>query len=78
MTDLNKLKTFANTVIQAALEGGNWDGCEIQELAEELGLLEGVKVTEPCGEECGCCELDAWPTTCYRKTDLLKLSAGQP
>ncbi len=61
---------FAREIIAGALEGGNFDGAEIQELAHEKGLLLLYDATESCGEGCGCVEY-GFPSQCYRMTALL-------
>jgi hypothetical protein len=58
-------------------QGGDWcggiDGEEMQDKAEELGLIEPYTATEPCCDYCMCAEIDAdFPVTCYRYTDLMK------
>lgn len=48
-------------------EMGDLDGASIQDKLGELGLLERVPVTEPCGERCSCAEyVDEWPAQCLR------------
>lgn len=72
------LRAFA----QKALAG--WpecsvDGFELQDLAEEYGLIEkkNPPPTEPCGENCACVEYYGsgdWSNedvSCYRRTPLL-------
>lgn len=51
-----------------------WEGCNLQDLAEDLGIIRGHKVVEPCGSEhCFClwsCD-DGDVGTCYRPTGVL-------
>lgn len=49
---------------------GDVDGGSIQDKAIELGLLEAIKVSQPCGELCRCAEYDDFPQTCLRLTPL--------
>ena len=49
------------------------DGGDIQDKAVELGLLEGVKVTESCGENCNCAEYGDFPLTCFRLSAKAKV-----
>lgn len=66
------LSTFAKEVIYGALEGGSFDGADIQEIAVNHGLLKIETRTEECGEVCACREY-GFPSECYRKSDLLEL-----
>lgn len=63
----------------ALLELGRWcllthcdsdccdvDGSALQDKAEQLGLLERVTVSEPCGEACVCAEVAVFPQICIR------------
>jgi len=46
---------------------GDLDGGDLQEKAEDLGLLVRVVMEEPCGEFCHCAEyVDEWPVHCLR------------
>lgn len=71
MTDLEKLRAFAQFVLEDWPEGEP-DEFELQDKAIEYGLLEGHMATEPCGENCWCESYDGkFPLTCYRKSKLL-------
>ena len=48
---------------------GDVDAGSLQDEAERLGVLERVHVTEPCGENCACAEIDDFPQECLRPTD---------
>ena len=75
MTDIEqKLIAFARWAIEEhRSELGDLEGGSIQDKLEDLGLLERVKVTEPCGEHCRCAEYtDDWPTSCLRMLDGAK------
>lgn len=62
---------FANELISGALEGGDFSGADIQELAVKHGLLREERREEACREEgCACAEY-GFPTECYRKTAAL-------
>jgi hypothetical protein len=70
-----KLRGFSREIIDC--HTGSLDGCEIEDLGVEYGLLDRVEATETCkpydehGEtECGCAEY-GFPITCYRRTALL-------
>lgn len=66
------LASFAKEMIDAAFEGGSFDGSEIQEIAVKHGLLKIENRTEECDEVCACRE-PGFPSECYRKTDLIAL-----
>jgi len=68
----SKLIAFARWAIEAHREDScDLDGGSIQDKLEELGLLERVRVTKPCGEHCACAEYvgDDFPTDCLRLVD---------
>ena len=64
------LEEFFRRCWDAAREGSEPDGSDIQDWGEELGLLLRVTATEPCGEGCYCDEYTGsdFPTDCYRPT----------
>lgn len=63
-----KLIQFAKEIIDEALQGGSYDGGDIQDLAVDYGLLKPTEATESCGNNCYCAEeFGEWPITCYRK-----------
>lgn len=66
------LAEFFRRAWETASEGRELDGSQIQEWGEQLGLLRGIEVTEPCGDGCNCDEMTGgdFPMTCYRPTDL--------
>ena len=69
-----KLIEFAQWVIhEHRSEIGDIDGGDLQDKLEELGLLERVRVTEPCGEYCRCVEYDDFPQECLRLVEGVKL-----
>jgi hypothetical protein len=71
MSEINKLRAFAQAILDDFPDSAP-DGFEIQELAEQHGLLEPVEVTKPCHDEfCSCAEVGDFPMQCYRKTKLL-------
>lgn len=48
-------------------ERGDWDGGEIQDVAEKHGVLIRTTVTEPCDpEHCVCAEYGEFPLECFR------------
>ena len=72
MTDLEKLRAFAQFVLEDWPESGPKDDFDIQDKAIEIGLLEGHEATEPCGENCWCEEYHGdFPVTCYQRTKVL-------
>lgn len=76
--DVTALRAFANDVFGDWPDGGGVDGCELQELAVDHGLLIGRMVDEPCGEECWCASeagRDEFPLECFRRTSRL---TGKP
>ncbi len=75
MTDIEKkLVAFAQWVIaEHRCAFGDVDGGSIQDKLEELGILQPVRVSEPCGEFCMCVEYEAeFPTDCLRLVDGVK------
>ena len=64
-------QSFAEEVVSAALEGGSFDGADIQKLAVKHGLLKLQTMNARCGDNCACAEIDDFPLGCYRKTELL-------
>ncbi len=72
-TPEDRLRAFVLALFEACdwPKGGDIDGCQFQDLAEEHGLLEVRLMRFKCGDECYCNELGALPTSCYRKTSLL-------
>ncbi|HGN1373519.1 TPA: hypothetical protein ACKRRJ_006506, partial [Pseudomonas aeruginosa] len=66
-----KLAAFAQEIISGALEGGSFDGADIQESAERHGLIAKHVMNEPCRgpeEYCACAWSTSFPTECYRIT----------
>lgn len=56
---------FAVEILRGALEGGNFDGGDIQEMGVRHGLLFPEHRTERCGEYCECAEY-GFPVECFR------------
>ncbi|MBO2925964.1 hypothetical protein [Metapseudomonas otitidis] len=56
---------FAVEILRGALEGGNFDGGDIQEMGVRYGLLFPEHRTERCGEYCECAEY-GFPVECFR------------
>lgn len=72
MTDLEKLRGFANDILENFQEG-DLDGGDRQEMAIRWELLEPKLMPGPCSEACSCADCDVeFPALCYRKTALLK------
>ncbi len=70
-----KLAAFAQEIISGALEGGSFDGADIQESAERHGLIAKHVMNEPCRgpeEYCACAWSTSFPTECYRITAELR------
>ncbi|EMF9966156.1 hypothetical protein [Pseudomonas aeruginosa] len=66
---------FAREIICGALEGGSFDGAEIQESAERHGLIAKQVMNEPCRgpeEYCACAWSTSFPAECYRVTPELR------
>jgi len=64
------LESFACEMVEAAFEGGSFDGGDIQDIAVKHGLLRTETRDEECGDVCACRE-HGFPAECYRKTELL-------
>lgn len=70
-----KLAAFAQEIISGALEGGSFDGADLQESAERHGLIAKQVMNEPCRgpeEYCACAWSTSFPTECYRITAELR------
>lgn len=62
-----KLIEFARWVIDQLNRSEDLDSSDLEEKLEDLGLIVGVEVHEPCSEFCRCAEfVDEWPATCKR------------
>lgn len=72
---LRGMAAFAQEIISGALEGGSFDGADIQESAERHGLIAKQVMREPCRgpeEYCACAWSTSFPTECYRITAELR------
>lgn len=70
-----KLAAFAQEIISGALEGGSFDGADIQESAERHGLIAKQVMNEPCRgpeEYCACAWSTSFPAECYRVTPEIR------
>ncbi|MED5027061.1 hypothetical protein [Pseudomonas aeruginosa] len=75
-----KLAAFAQEIISGALEGGNFDGADLQESAERHGLIAKQVMNEPCRgpeEYCACAWSTSFPTECYRITAEIRALLNQ-
>lgn len=71
---------FAREIICGALDGGSFDGADIQESAERHGLIAKQMMREPCRgpeEYCACAWSTSFPTECYRITAELRALLNQ-
>ncbi|MFK1123900.1 hypothetical protein ACIUXC_05770 [Pseudomonas aeruginosa] len=69
------MAAFAQEIISGALEGGSFDGADLQESAERHGLIAKHVMNEPCRgpeEYCACAWSTSFPTECYRITAELR------
>lgn len=66
--EFSALKRFVGTIIDRD-DGApyDWDGGEIQALAQCCGLYIAVDVVESCGDGCNCYD---FPTVCFRASPL--------
>ncbi|WP_446727685.1 hypothetical protein [Pseudomonas aeruginosa] len=72
---LRGMAAFSQEIISGALEGGSFDGADIQESAERHGLIAKQMMREPCRgpeEYCACAWSTSFPTECYRITAELR------
>ncbi|HEB4009952.1 hypothetical protein IPC1472_08705 [Pseudomonas aeruginosa] len=72
---LRGMAAFAQEIISGALEGGSFDGADIQESAERHGLIAKQMMREPCRgpeEYCACAWSTSFPAECYRVTPELR------
>ncbi|HBO4309492.1 TPA: hypothetical protein L4U29_005994 [Pseudomonas aeruginosa] len=77
---LRGMGAFAQEIISGALEGGSFDGADIQESAERHGLIAKQVMSEPCcgpEEYCACAWSTSFPTECYRITADLRALLNQ-
>ncbi|HBN8262151.1 TPA: hypothetical protein N2B29_001766 [Pseudomonas aeruginosa] len=77
---LRGMAAFAQEIISGALEGGSFDGADIQESAERHGLIAKQMMREPCRgpeEYCACAWSTSFPTECYRITAELRALLSQ-
>ncbi|HHH9651181.1 TPA: hypothetical protein ACP37T_004694 [Pseudomonas aeruginosa] len=75
-----RLAAFAQEIISGALEGGSFDGADIQESAERHGLIAKQMMREPCRgpeEYCACAWSTSFPTECYRITAEIRALLNQ-
>lgn len=74
-----RMVQFIDHIINGVFEGGDWDGCALQNMAVRYGLLKPVEMQAPCSDEgCQCAQMEAdFPVICYRKTYTAQ-SAPQP
>lgn len=66
---------FAREIICGALDGGSFDGADIQESAERHRLIAKQVMNEPCRgpeEYCACAWSTSFPAECYRVTPKLR------
>lgn len=74
------MAAFEQEIISGALEGGSFDGADIQESAERHGLIAKQVMNEPCRgpeEYCACAWSTSFPTECYRITAELRALLNQ-
>lgn len=72
---LRGMAAFAQEIISGALEGGNFDGADLQESAERHGLIAKQVMNEPCRgpeEYCACAWSTSFPAECYRVTPEIR------
>ncbi|MDH1323514.1 hypothetical protein N5D78_09400 [Pseudomonas aeruginosa] len=77
---LRGMGAFAQEIISGALEGGSFDGADIQESAERHGLIAKHVMNEPCRgpeEYCACAWSTSFPAECYRITAELRALLNQ-
>ncbi|HEJ2021036.1 TPA: hypothetical protein SLV80_001203 [Pseudomonas aeruginosa] len=77
---LRGMTAFAQEIISGAMEGGSFDGADIQESAERHGLIAKQMMREPCRgpeEYCACAWSTSFPTECYRITAELRALLNQ-
>ncbi|MGU1528555.1 hypothetical protein ACSEOK_26560 [Pseudomonas aeruginosa] len=77
---LRGMAAFSQGIISGALEGGSFDGADIQDSAERHGLIAKQVMNEPCRgpeEYCACAWSTSFPTECYRITAELRALLNQ-
>ncbi|MGP3842280.1 hypothetical protein [Pseudomonas aeruginosa] len=77
---LRGMAAFSQEIISGALEGGSFDGADIQDSAERHGLIAKQVMNEPCRgpeEYCACAWSTSFPAECYRVTAELRALLNQ-
>ncbi|HBP5690192.1 TPA: hypothetical protein L6B06_09415 [Pseudomonas aeruginosa] len=77
---LRGMAAFSQEIISGALEGGSFDGADIQDSAERHGLIAKQVMNEPCRgpeEYCACAWSTSFPTECCRITAELRALLNQ-
>lgn len=64
------LRQFVNWAVGEVWQGRDISGGDAQDKARDLGLIDEVTVTEPCGDMCNCGD-GGFPATCYRLGPVL-------
>lgn len=66
------LRAFAQELFKHSPDTEAIEGWDLEALAVKHGLLQSVKVTEPCGENCFCLRYgEGFPMECNRPTRVL-------
>jgi len=68
--DVRALAAFFIEIFDGALDGGSFDGGDIQDAGVRHGLLIVEQREESCGEHCACAEY-GFPVDCYRLAPAL-------
>lgn len=72
---VQEMAKFTQEIICGALDGGSFDGADIQESAERHRLIAKQVMNEPCRgpeEYCACAWSTSFPAECYRVTPELR------
>ena len=70
---VTSLLRFAGMLLDAFDFENDIDGSEFQDIASHCGMMTPVTMTAPCDPECcRCAEVDDFPLTCFRYTELAK------
>lgn len=70
MNDLQRLRAFAQSTIDAAMGLPSLDCTDVLDDAVRHGLLAPNLLDRPCRRDCPCEQLEVG-VACYRKTDVL-------
>lgn len=75
LQELLPLARFGSSVFELHRRsvGDDFDGSDLQEIAEEHGLISLTIAKERCGDYCNCAEVGSFPQCCYISTSAARV-----